>query len=200
MVTAGQDARTARRAQRRRVHVAVAQPVRRDRVEAGRVDRTAVTAQLTESRVVQHDEQHIRGTRARPHRLATPARTPQRSARSRQETQPPAGTRQLACRPLPPLAITSCWSVSCGTTPRPASPGGDELPSAGLDLVTGYWTRSSICRLNRINSCRAGRHGVAHYATSWLRSARAWRWPRRLRGPWRWRCRRLRRWRRRRSG
>jgi hypothetical protein len=50
------------------VHVAKAQPVRRQSVEAGRLDRAAVTAQLAESRIVQDDEQHIRGALPRPHR------------------------------------------------------------------------------------------------------------------------------------
>ena len=68
MVAAGQYARPARRTQRRRVHVAVAQAVRRQRVEAGRRDRAAVTAQLPETRVIQHDEQHIRRTLTGPHR------------------------------------------------------------------------------------------------------------------------------------
>ena len=60
MVTARQDARTARRAQRRRVHVAVPQAVRRERIETGRRDRAAVTAQLPEPGVIQYDEHHIR--------------------------------------------------------------------------------------------------------------------------------------------
>lgn len=68
MIAACQNARPARRTQRRRVHVAIAQPVRRQSVEAGRLDRAAVTAQLAESRIVQDDEQHIRGARPRPHR------------------------------------------------------------------------------------------------------------------------------------
>ncbi len=52
VVAAGQDARPARRTQRRRVHVAVAQAIRRDRIEAGRRDRAAITAQLPEPRVI----------------------------------------------------------------------------------------------------------------------------------------------------
>ena len=68
MVAAGQDARPARRAQRGRVHVVVAQAVRGERVEAGRRDRAAVTAQLPEPGVIQHDEQHVRRALAGPHR------------------------------------------------------------------------------------------------------------------------------------
>ena len=68
MVAAGQDARPARRAQRGRVHVVIAQAVRRERVEVRRRDRAAVTAQLAEPRVIQHDEQHVRRALAGPHR------------------------------------------------------------------------------------------------------------------------------------
>ena len=68
MVAAGDDARTARRAQRSRVHVAVAQPVRGERVEAGGLDRAAVTAQLAVPGVIQHDEQHVRCALAGAHR------------------------------------------------------------------------------------------------------------------------------------
>src|ERR1700693_2160735 len=68
MVAAGDDARTARRAQCGRVHVAVAQAVRGQRVEAGGLDRAAVTAQLAEPGVIQHDEQHIRRALAGPYR------------------------------------------------------------------------------------------------------------------------------------
>ena len=68
VVAAGDDARTARRTQRRRVHVAVPQAVSRERVETGGLDRAAVTAQLAEPRVIQHDEQHIRRALAGPHR------------------------------------------------------------------------------------------------------------------------------------
>ncbi len=68
VVAPGDDARPARRAQRRRVHVVVAQAVRRERVEAGRLDRAAVAAELAEPGVVKHDEQHIGCALARPHR------------------------------------------------------------------------------------------------------------------------------------
>ncbi len=59
MVATGEDARPARRAQRRRVHVVVPQAVRRERVQARRLDRATETAQLPEARVVEHDEQHV---------------------------------------------------------------------------------------------------------------------------------------------
>ena len=68
MVAAGDDAGAARRAQRRRVHVAVAQAVRGESVEAGCLDRAAVTAQLPEPRVIQHDEHHVRRAVAGPYR------------------------------------------------------------------------------------------------------------------------------------
>jgi hypothetical protein len=50
------------------VHVAITQAVCGERVEAGRLDRTAVTAQLPEPRIIQHDKQHIRRALAGPHR------------------------------------------------------------------------------------------------------------------------------------
>ena len=53
-------ARARRRAQRRRVHVVVAQPVGRQRVEVRRLDRAAVAAEMPEAGVVEHDEQHVR--------------------------------------------------------------------------------------------------------------------------------------------
>ena len=53
MVAAGDDARPARRAQRRGVHVVVPQPVRGDRVERRGRDRAAVTTELTEPGVIQ---------------------------------------------------------------------------------------------------------------------------------------------------
>ena len=68
MVAARQDARPARRTQRRRMHVAVTQAVRRERVEARRLYRAAVATELPEPRVIQHDEQHVRRALARPHR------------------------------------------------------------------------------------------------------------------------------------
>ena len=81
MVAAGDDARPRRRAQRRRVHVVVAQPLGRDPVQVRRPDRAPVAAELTEAGVVEHDEQHVRRTlgganRRRPGRtrlLSSPA-------------------------------------------------------------------------------------------------------------------------------
>ena len=115
MVAARQDARTARRAQRRRVHVAVPQAVRRERIETGRLDRAAVTAQLAEPRVIQHDEQHIRRTLAGPHRAGH------------------AGMDSSAVRPITPgnaapgsysiIAIqTSPAGVAASASPYPAAP------------------------------------------------------------------------------
>ena len=68
MVAAGEDARPARRAQRCRVHVAVTQAVRRERVEAGRLDRAAVATELPEPGVIEHDEQHVRRALTGSHR------------------------------------------------------------------------------------------------------------------------------------
>ena len=90
MVAAGDDARTAGRAQCCRVHVAVAQPVRGERVEAGGLDRAAVTAQLAEPRVIQHDEQHIRRALAGPHRAGQ------------------AGVDSSAVRPITPGNAAPC--------------------------------------------------------------------------------------------
>ena len=68
MVAAGDDARAARRAERRRVHVVVAQAALGQAVEVRRRDRAAIAPELTEPRVVQHDEQHVRRALRRPHR------------------------------------------------------------------------------------------------------------------------------------
>jgi hypothetical protein len=92
MVAAGDDARTARRAQRRRMHVAVAQAIRGDRVEAGRRDRAAVTAQLTETRVIQHYEQHVRRALTGPHQG--------RPGRRRLISGPPDHARERRPRPI----------------------------------------------------------------------------------------------------
>ena len=67
MVAAGDHARPARRAQRRRVHVAVAQPIVREAIQVRRRDRAAEAAELAEAGVVEHDEQHVRSTLRRPH-------------------------------------------------------------------------------------------------------------------------------------
>ncbi len=68
MVAAGHDARPARRAERRRVHVVVAQPFGGDAVQVRRADRAAVAAQLAESGVVEHDEQDVRRALGGAHR------------------------------------------------------------------------------------------------------------------------------------
>ena len=60
VVAPGDDARAARRAQRRRVHVVVAQAVGGERVEVRRRDRAAVAAEVAEPGVVEDDEQHVR--------------------------------------------------------------------------------------------------------------------------------------------
>ena len=59
MVASGQDAGARRRAERRRVHVVVAQAVRRQAVDIRRLDRAAVTAKLAKAGVVQHDEEDV---------------------------------------------------------------------------------------------------------------------------------------------
>ncbi len=60
VIAAGQQARPGRGAQRGGMPLAVPQPVRRDSVDIGRVDRTAVTPQGTEPDIVEDDVQHIR--------------------------------------------------------------------------------------------------------------------------------------------
>ena len=68
VVASGDDARAARRTQRRRVHVVVAEPISRERVEVRCRDRASEAAELTVPGVVQHDGQDIGGTRLRPYR------------------------------------------------------------------------------------------------------------------------------------
>ncbi len=127
MVAAGDDARTARRAQSRRVHVVVAQAIRGERVEAGCLDRAAVTAQLAEPRVVQHDEQHIRRALTCPHRGrprgrgllgGPPDHAGERSAGLVLEYR----HLDLPCQSSLPTAIP----VSCAAVAEPASPGTDD--------------------------------------------------------------------------
>ena len=99
VVAAGDHARPARRAQRRRVHVVVAQPIGGQAVQVRRRDRAAVAAELAETGVVEHDEQHVRRALRRPHRApATPVSTRQPSGRSRRGTRRPTGTRSAASR------------------------------------------------------------------------------------------------------
>ena len=67
MVAAGDDTGAARRAERRRVHVRVAQPASGETVEVRCLDRAPVAAELAEAGVVQNDEEHIRGALLGPH-------------------------------------------------------------------------------------------------------------------------------------
>ena len=88
VVAPGDDAGAARRAQRRRVHVVEAQAVRRERVEGRRLDRAAVAAELPEPRVVEDDEQHVRGAlpgsrRRRPRRARLVGRPADHSGKRR---------------------------------------------------------------------------------------------------------------------
>lgn len=69
VVAPGQKTGPGRRAQRRRVHIAVAKAVRRQPVEVRRPDWRTVTSELAVTGVVQHDEQHVRRSRFRPQRL-----------------------------------------------------------------------------------------------------------------------------------
>ena len=59
VVPPGEDARTGGRAQRRGVHVVVAQAARREAVQVRGLDRAPEAAELPEARVVQDDEQHV---------------------------------------------------------------------------------------------------------------------------------------------
>ena len=56
VVTPADDARTCRRAQRRGVHVGVAQATLRQAVQVGRLDRAAVAAELVVTGIIQHDK------------------------------------------------------------------------------------------------------------------------------------------------
>src|SRR5262245_31846419 len=60
MSAPGDDARACRRTERRRVHIAISQPVLRQSINVRRVNRRAVTAQLPEASVIEHDEEYIR--------------------------------------------------------------------------------------------------------------------------------------------
>ena len=68
VVAPGDDAGAARRAQRRGVHVVVAQAVGGERVEVRRLDRAAVAAEVAEAGVVQDDEEHVGGALLGAHR------------------------------------------------------------------------------------------------------------------------------------
>ena len=65
MVAPGEQARARRRADRRRVEVAVAQAARRQPVERRRADVGAVAAQLREADVVQQEHEHVGRARLR---------------------------------------------------------------------------------------------------------------------------------------
>ena len=69
VITPRDDARATRRAERGRMHVAVAETVRREAVQVRRLDRRAVTTELPVARVVEHDEQDVRRARLRAQRL-----------------------------------------------------------------------------------------------------------------------------------
>ncbi len=69
MVAPGENAGARGRAERGGVHVVVAQPVRRERVNVGRLNRAAVAAELSESCVIEDDEEHVRRALPRPQRL-----------------------------------------------------------------------------------------------------------------------------------
>jgi hypothetical protein len=58
VVAPGDDARTRRRAQRRGVHVVVAQATLGQAVHVGRLDGAAVAAELAVPGVIQHNEQY----------------------------------------------------------------------------------------------------------------------------------------------
>jgi hypothetical protein len=90
MVTAGHDARPRRRAQRRGVHIRIQQPAGGQRIQIRRGDRAAITPQLPEPGVIQHDHQHIRRTRGRPHRP--------RPRRARHISRPPGHPRERRTR------------------------------------------------------------------------------------------------------
>ena len=60
MIASGDDARARRRTERRRVHVGVTAGRSWPAINIGRVDRRAVTAELSKTGVVDHDEEYIR--------------------------------------------------------------------------------------------------------------------------------------------
>ena len=93
VVAAGQDARPRRRAQRRGVHVRVAQALRGDAIDVGRLDEPAEARQLAVSDIVEHEEEHVRGAVPRPRRrrpggagLAPPSARSCRGTRCRADT------------------------------------------------------------------------------------------------------------------
>ena len=66
MVAAGDDARPRRRTERRRVHVVEPQAILGDPIQVRSLDRAAVTTELAEAGVVEHDHQDIRERPPRP--------------------------------------------------------------------------------------------------------------------------------------
>ena len=108
MVAAGDDARTARRAQRRGVHVGEAHAVGGEPIEVRRLDRAAIAAELAEPGVIQHHEQHVRCARRRPHR-----RRPRRCRLVRRPPDPPGkrGARRILDDRHAVLLISRDWPV-----------------------------------------------------------------------------------------
>ncbi len=87
VVAAGEQRCPARRAQRGRVEVGVAQPARREFADVRGIDRTAERRELSEAEVVEHDHDDVRrllpaGGRRRASRESPPGRSP-RSHRGR---------------------------------------------------------------------------------------------------------------------
>ena len=72
VVSAGQEARPGRRAQGRRVEVAVAQPACGQLVEVGGVDEAAEAAQMPEAGVVQQDDHYVWRACRREYRVGPP--------------------------------------------------------------------------------------------------------------------------------
>ena len=105
VVAPGDDARPRRRAQRRGVHVRVQQPARGQRVQVRRRDRAAVTAELPESGVIQHDEQHVRRARRRAQRP--------RPGRARVVGRPADHTREC-----PPRLVFHYWHLQSSLPSR----------------------------------------------------------------------------------
>ncbi len=121
VITPGDDARPRRRAQRRGVHVVIQQPARGQGVQVRRGDRAAITAQLPEPGVIQHDEQDVRRTLLRPQRprprRARLIRRPPNNPRKRR-------TRLILGQPHRPSSIRH-------RLPTPAKPIPGALPSPG---------------------------------------------------------------------
>ena len=68
VVATGQDARSRRGAQRRGVHVGVAQALGSDAIDVGCLDEPAEARQLAVSDVIEHAEEHVRGSVPSPRR------------------------------------------------------------------------------------------------------------------------------------